>query len=164
MTVGGWHGAIVRRSAGIPDIASWFGFGGSETLTDDTIICLLCGVIRVPQPCLLHLISEADWSQAVATDDWAPAEFDRDGFVHLSAPGQVHLPANRIFSGRHDLLLLILDPALLGGEVRWEPGVSGDPTAMLFPHLYGRLPIRAVVEARPYRPTPDGTFPPLTTR
>jgi uncharacterized protein (DUF952 family) len=29
--------------------------------------------------------------------------------------------------------------------VRFEPGVPGDPASMRFPHLYGPLPVTAVV-------------------
>jgi uncharacterized protein (DUF952 family) len=86
------------------------------------------------------------------------------GFVHLSAQLQVHLPANRLFAGRRDMLLLYVDPDRLGAPVRWEPGVPTDPESMLFPHLYGPLPTAAVVEVRPYLPGPDGLFEPLIHR
>ncbi|VDM88273.1 hypothetical protein MB901379_01830 [Mycobacterium basiliense] len=80
-------------------------------------------------------------------------------FIHLSTPDQVHLPANRLFRGRADMVLLHIDPAVLESPVRWEPGVATDPEAMLFPHLYGPLPVQAVVEVTAYRPGPDGSFP-----
>jgi len=76
-------------------------------------------------------------------------------------PEQVHLPANRIYSGRTDLVLLRIDPARLTSPVRWEPGVASDPDAMLFPHLYGELPVNAVINVTPYRPDGDGRFAPL---
>lgn len=106
---------------------------------------------------LVHLCGQQDWSDARA----------RGGidllaeFIHLSTPEQVHLPANRLYRGRDDLVLLHIDPALLDSPVRWEPGVPTDPDAMLFPHLYGPLPARAVIRVTTYPPGPDGTFPPL---
>lgn len=81
-----------------------------------------------------------------------------EGFVHLSHPDQVALPANRLLAGRDDLLLLVVDPARLAAEVRWEPGVPGDPASMRFPHLYGPLPTAAVTSVVPYRPDGDGRF------
>jgi uncharacterized protein (DUF952 family) len=35
-----------------------------------------------------------------------------------------------------------------------------DPPSMLFPHAYGSVPVSAAVSVHPYRPNPDGTFPP----
>jgi uncharacterized protein (DUF952 family) len=103
-------------------------------------------------------------------DEWARARsrgaIDPDAgaaFIHLSAPEQVHLPANRLYRGRDDLVLLHVDPALLDSPVRWEPGVPTDPESMLFPHLYGPLPVRAVTAVTAYRPAPDGSFPPVVT-
>lgn len=107
---------------------------------------------------LVHLCGAADWAAARAHGEIrpdAPAEF-----IHLSTPEQVHLPANRLFRGRDDLVLLHIDATLLDSPVRWELGVPTDPEAMLFPHLYGPLPVRAVLRVTAYRPSPDGTFPP----
>ncbi len=81
--------------------------------------------------------------------------------MHLSTPEQVHLPANRLFAGRPDMVVLRLDPARLAAPVRWEPGVATDPSSMTFPHLYGPLPVAAVTSVTPYRPDADGRFPAL---
>jgi uncharacterized protein (DUF952 family) len=104
---------------------------------------------------LLHLIPAADWEIARERGVLAPGPA---GFVHLSTPDQVQRPADRLFAGRTDVLLLTVDPA--GLDVRFEPGLPTDPPDMLFPHAYGTVPATAVVAARPYRPGPDGTFPP----
>jgi uncharacterized protein (DUF952 family) len=56
------------------------------------------------------------------------------------------------------MLLLHCDPESLAAPVRWEPGVPGDPEAMLFPHLYGPLPVAAVTSVTPYRPGTDGIY------
>jgi uncharacterized protein (DUF952 family) len=105
---------------------------------------------------LLHLITAADWDTARARGSVDPAP--GAAFVHLSTPDQVTLPADRLFAGRTDLLLLAVDPA--GLDVRFEPGMPCDPPGMLFPHAYGSVPVSAVVSVHPYRPNPDGTFPP----
>ena len=81
--------------------------------------------------------------------------------MHLSTPEQVHLPAARLFPGRRDVLLLVVDPARLADPVRFEPGVPGDPSSMRFPHLYGPLPVAAVVAVVPYDPDADPVLPPL---
>ncbi|BBX22246.1 glutathione S-transferase [Mycolicibacter terrae] len=106
----------------------------------------------------VHLCSDREWASAQASGALRPESLNRVGFVHLSTPQQVHLPANRLYRGRTDLVLLQVDPAKVGAPVRWEPGVPGDPESMLFPHLYGPLPVSAVIGVTPYRPGPDGGF------
>jgi uncharacterized protein (DUF952 family) len=108
---------------------------------------------------LLHLIDRDGWRAAQAADVIAPPSLAEVGFVHLSTPDQVALPANRLFAGRHDLLLLlVLDPARIDVDIRWEPGVHGDPATMRFPHAYGPLPVSAVRAVIDYRPGADGRF------
>ncbi|CAJ1505859.1 DUF952 domain-containing protein [[Mycobacterium] burgundiense] len=111
---------------------------------------------------LVHLCAAADWAEAAGTAEYRPASLREVGFVHLSTPEQVHLPANRLYAGRRDLVLLYLNPALLAAPLRWEPGVPTDPASMVFPHLYGPVPVRAVSRITPYLPDADGRFPPLT--
>jgi uncharacterized protein (DUF952 family) len=113
-----------------------------------------------PAPAVLvHICGAEQWSSAQANGELRPESLDSAGFVHLSTPDQVHLPANRLFRGCGDLVLLHVDPTALEAPVRWEPGMATDPEAMLFPHLYGPLPISAVIKVTRYRPGPDGVFP-----
>ena len=113
---------------------------------------------------LVHLCGEQEWARArnrggirLEPNDSS----DEPAFIHLSTLEQLHLPANRLFRGRTDLVLLHIDTAALASPLRWEPGVPSDPEAMLFPHLYGPLPASAVIKVAPYRPGPDGAFPPI---
>ena len=113
---------------------------------------------------LVHLCGVGEWARARIRGHIRPAASGsevEDRFIHLSTPNQVHLPANRLYRGRDDLVLLHIDPALLDSPVRWEPGVPTDPESMLFPHLYGPLPVRVVIRVTAYLPAPDGTFPPV---
>ena len=114
----------------------------------------------VPSPReLLHLCTAEEWDAATATGERRPPSLDDQGFVHLSAPEQVHLPANRLFGGRRDMVVLHVDSERLDDPVRWEPGVATDPDSMTFPHLYGPLPTAAVTSVTPYPPDADGRFP-----
>ena len=110
---------------------------------------------------LVHMCATGEWSSAQNRGSIHPDPSSDVEFIHLSTPDQVHLPANRLYRGRGDLVLLHIDPALLESPVRWEPGVPSDPESMLFPHLYGALPVRAVIRVDAYPPGPDGSFPPL---
>jgi uncharacterized protein (DUF952 family)/GNAT superfamily N-acetyltransferase len=100
----------------------------------------------------VHLIEPAAWRAALAGGAVRPPSLSDAGFVHLSTPEQVHLPAQRLHPGRRDLVLLVVDPARLSDPVRFEDGVPADPDGMLFPHLYGPLPATAVIAVVPYRP------------
>lgn len=115
-----------------------------------------------PDPQLLvHLCGTRDWQAAADSGRLAPESLLTSGFVHLSTQQQAHLPATRLFAGRDDVLAIYVDPQRLEAPVLWEPGLPDDPPSMRFPHLYGPLPLSAVVEVRPYPPQSDGTFAPL---
>ncbi|MDM4142951.1 MULTISPECIES: DUF952 domain-containing protein [Mycobacterium] len=111
---------------------------------------------------LVHLCGTEQWARARRLGGILPEDAGGD-FIHLSTPDQVHLPANRLYRGRDDLVLLHIDPTRLAAPVRWELGVPTDPESMLFPHLYGPLPLAAVVRVTAYPPGDDGTFGPAST-
>lgn len=107
---------------------------------------------------VLHICAEAEWAAVPAGGEYRAASLDDAGFIHCSDRGTVHLPADRLYGGRTDLVLLEIDPARLNVELRWEPGDPGDPSTPWFPHLYGPLPRAAVVAVHPFPPRPDGSF------
>jgi uncharacterized protein (DUF952 family)/GNAT superfamily N-acetyltransferase len=111
----------------------------------------------VPGP-LLHLTTPTEWWSALTAGVIAPPSLADVGFVHLSTPEQVALPAGRLFPGRTDLVLLVLDPDRIVVPVRFEPGLPTDPPSMRFPHAYGPVPTAAVLAVLPYRPRPDSGF------
>jgi len=94
---------------------------------------------------ILHICTHDEWAVAEAEGVHAPASLDDVGFVHCSDFGTVHLPANALFAGRTDLLLLVIDPASLDATVRWEEGVPANPAGVCFPHVYGPIPTAAVI-------------------
>ncbi len=110
---------------------------------------------------LVHLCARSDWAAVPPAGPYRPPSLQEVGFIHLSTAEQVHLPANRLYAGRTDLVLLYLKQELLTAPLRWEPGVPGDPDGMLFPHLYGPLSTAAVRMITPYLPDAEGRFAPL---
>jgi glutathione S-transferase len=95
---------------------------------------------------LFHVVLPEDWeaAQRLGTYPWSTRGLTLDdvGFVHLSYEHQVQGVIERFYADRPDAFAVVLDPASLGAEVRDEPADEGGE---LFPHLYGPLPLEAVV-------------------
>jgi len=82
-------------------------------------------------------------------------------FLHLSTAAQVRQSAERHCGGMTDTVLLVVDPGGLGTILRWEPSRNNE----LFPHLYGPLPLHAVIASHDLPLDSDGRhqFPPIET-
>jgi len=86
------------------------------------------------------------WEEAQRRGLFQGAGADRsDGFIHFSTASQVRETAAKHFAALSDLVLVAVDAQALAGALRWEPSRGGD----LFPHLYGPLPLEAVLWTRP---------------
>ncbi len=95
------------------------------------------------QPDVVYkIVSRENWRAAEAAGCFAGTAVDlRDGYIHFSTAVQVPGTAARHFAGQPGLLLVGVSAAALGSALRWEPSRGGE----LFPHLYGELPLTAVV-------------------
>ncbi|MFI2648395.1 DUF952 domain-containing protein [Micromonospora fulviviridis] len=104
---------------------------------------------------IYKILATSEWEQAQAAGRFTGTAMDRqDGFIHLSAADQVVETARRVFAGVTGLTLLAVDEARLDDALRWEVSRGG----ALFPHLYGALPVDAVLAAHPLpadRPAAD---------
>jgi len=93
---------------------------------------------------IYHLCRVADWSAGVDSGAYAGAANDAaDGFIHCSPAELVAESAAKYHAGATDLMLLTIDPARVDGEVRWEKSRHG----LDFPHIYGTVPLPAVLAA-----------------
>jgi uncharacterized protein (DUF952 family) len=92
------------------------------------------------------IVPEALWRSAKENGVFEGAEIDRkDGFIHFSTGAQARETARLHFAGMTGLLLVAVDATALGEALRHEPSRGGD----LFPHLYGDLPLSAVLWEMP---------------
>ena len=102
---------------------------------------------------ILHLAHRDDWETAVATGEYRTstrgATLDEVGFIHASYPDQLPRVAAFVHAGDdQELCVLVLDDELIradGVRVVDEDGGDGE----LYPHIYGPLRPRWVVEVRP---------------
>jgi uncharacterized protein (DUF952 family) len=107
---------------------------------------------------IYHLALEDEWQEAVRTGcAYRRSTLGRSvgevGFIHCSLPGQVQAVADQAYGGRRRVVLLTIDRSRLTDEVRMENLDGGEE---LFPHLYGELPLDAVVGVDPVPVGDDG--------
>lgn len=94
---------------------------------------------------IFHLAEPGDWAKS--TDEYQPAAFAHEGFIHCSTATQLPKVARDRFMRHNDLVLLTIDPEPLGHTVIYEDLYdSGEE----FPHVYGALPANAVLSTGPY--------------
>ena len=104
---------------------------------------------------LYHLALGPEWQAARADGMYRRSTRGRSleevGFIHLSNAHQVEATAALFYGDlpAGAVLLLTIDPQPLAAaalEVRFEQAGGGEP----FPHLYGPLPLGAVLRAEPW--------------
>ncbi|MBD3916056.1 DUF952 domain-containing protein [Nocardioides hwasunensis] len=98
---------------------------------------------------IFHIATASEWRTALGTGTYATSTVGRtleeEGFIHASRRDQVPGVFERYYrSLAEDLVLLTIDPTRLTSEVRMDP--VGDDT---YPHVYGPIEPRAVVDAVP---------------
>jgi len=114
----------------------------------------------MPSTLIYHLCREEEWRAAGPAGCYRGSSQDLgDGFIHFSTAAQIETSAAKHRAGQRGLVLVAVDPALLGDALRWEASRDG----ALFPHLYGVLELAAVRWTRPLPLEADGRhlFPPL---
>ncbi len=104
---------------------------------------------------IFHITSAEEVRQAEASGTYAPEAFDAEGFIHCSYRHQLQAVANRRFAGRSGLVVLEIDRDRLTCAVVDENLEGGSE---LFPHVYGRLPMSAVVEIHQLLSPAGGRF------
>ena len=113
---------------------------------------------------ILHLTSRDAWLAGQKSGEYRTPSLQTEGFIHCSTEKQIVGVADTFYSGLHGLVLLVIDPAKLKPELRWEPPAHPNPQAdlpptdELFPHIYGALNIDAVSKVVEFEPDHNGKF------
>ena len=108
---------------------------------------------------IYHLIDQASWDSATSTQEHRADSLAAEGFIHCSEDqDQLLRVANRLYSGRKDMLALAVDPELLSAPLKREPSRSGE----VYPHIYGPLNTDAVVKVHALTLDTTGTFSALS--
>ncbi|GAA0370995.1 DUF952 domain-containing protein [Microbispora corallina] len=102
---------------------------------------------------IFHLALAGDWAEAVRAGEYRVSTLGRtleeEGFIHASADlEQAFGVARRFYRDvAEPLVLLHIDVDRLGAPVRFE---VPDGMSEAFPHIYGPIPVAAVVTVTPF--------------
>ncbi|WP_026595330.1 DUF952 domain-containing protein [Methyloferula stellata] len=105
-------------------------------------------------PLIYKIASAKLWREAESQGRFDGAPIDlKDGYIHFSTAEQAPETVALHFKGQDDLVIAAIDAEKLKDNLKWEPSRGGS----LFPHLYGALPIKAVIWVKPLPMNADGS-------
>lgn len=103
---------------------------------------------------IVHITERSLWETARASGTYEMSTRGRtlqqEGFIHFSTRDQLPRIAAFLYGdyeGPHELVVLVVDPVRLEVPLRYE---AMPPNGEEFPHLYGALPVTAVVDVEPW--------------
>ncbi|MFC9317338.1 DUF952 domain-containing protein [Streptomyces nigra] len=104
---------------------------------------------------ILHLTERSLWEAARERGAYEISTRGRtlqeEGFIHCSTRAQLPKVAAFLYGtydGPDDLVVLVVDPQRLDVPLRYE---AVEPGGEEFPHVYGPLPVGAVVDVERWR-------------
>ena len=108
---------------------------------------------------VFHLALGRDWEAARSAGAYRVSTLgrtlDEEGYIHASRRHQVGGVHAAFYAGLDEpLVLLEIDPDRLGCELRLEVPPDADEA---FPHIYGPLPVTAVVAVEEVPPAGAGS-------
>lgn len=114
---------------------------------------------------IYHITTRPAWLEATRSGVYAAPSLASEGFIHCSTEAQILPVARQFFAGHNDLVLLVVDADRLTAELKWEASVppAGLGGGISFPHVYGQIPLNAVLHVLDFGPDARGEFhlPPL---
>jgi len=89
---------------------------------------------------IYHIANHKDWKEAIENGSYRVSSLASEGFIHCSTAEQLMEVADRLFSGRKDVVVLEIHPYSLPVEVKYELA----PNGKAYPHVFGEIPLQAV--------------------
>jgi uncharacterized protein (DUF952 family) len=103
---------------------------------------------------ILHITERSLWEEARARGTYELSTrgktLQEEGFIHCSTRAQLPKVADFLYGsydGPDQLVVLVIDPARLDAPLKYE---APEPGAEEFPHIYGPIPVDAVVAVEPW--------------
>ena len=102
---------------------------------------------------IYHITAADAWAVAQAAGKYEAPSLADEGFIHCSADeAQALRVVERLYPGVTGLQVLDVDVIRLKAEVKREPSRSGE----VYPHIYGKINLDAVVRIRDLTLDADG--------
>jgi glutathione S-transferase len=122
---------------------------------------------------IYHLAMAEEWQEAQRQGSYRRStrglSLEQVGFIHASRADQLAATYQRFYGDAGPVTLLTIDPQRLTAPLRYEPAPQGGGDAgsersaeaggeeraeggELFPHIYGPLPLAAVLATEPFAP------------
>ena len=94
-------------------------------------------------PIIYHVTTASEWKEAKQKGFYETSSLKEEGFIHCSQPEQVPGVLERYFSGKTELVKLVIDTDKLTSQFiyDWSPSIADT-----FPHVYGPINVNAVIE------------------
>lgn len=92
---------------------------------------------------IYHITTKEEWETAITQGFYVAVSVASEGFMHCSTDKQVEGVLQRYFAGKTGLVKLTIDTTKLVARLQYDfsPSVND-----MFPHIYGRLNLDAVIE------------------
>ena len=91
---------------------------------------------------IYHVTTKSEWEAARKKGFYTAPSMETEGFIHCSEEHQIKGVLERYYSGKKDLVRLVIDPQKLKPELKYELAPSVHEN---FPHVYGPINADAVV-------------------
>lgn len=104
---------------------------------------------------IFHIVGKKQFKQLENDGEYQPESLEQEGFIHCSTGDQINDTANRIFSNKRHLFLLIIDTKRVENEIKYE---LDEELGEKFPHIYGPLNTNAILDRISLNPDKKGNF------
>lgn len=104
---------------------------------------------------LLHISTPDQLDEARSQGEYLDPSLDTEGFIHLSTPEQILIPANERYAGQSGLILLVIEGDRLSSRLVFEDSYG---SGIDFPHVYGPINLDAIVDSVEFPANADGMF------
>jgi uncharacterized protein (DUF952 family) len=91
---------------------------------------------------IYHIVLPEAWESAKGRPSYAADSLESEGFIHCSFESQLEGVVSRYYSKAERIFVLKLDTEKLRSRLVKEESTNGE----IYPHLYGRLNMDAIVD------------------